>query len=369
MIAPMKDKVKDKRQPRATSDDPLLAALLQGSRRALARAITLCESQRADKQARARRLLRALQERAGQKTPQSTSPSTLLSPSTRRIGITGAPGAGKSTLIAALCQRFLRRQEGSLAVFASDPSSLTGGGAVLADKTRMGAIVSERRIFIRPSPASAERTLTTGLLESLLLCEACGYQTLLVESVGAGQAETAIDDYVDCLLLLLSPGSGDGLQGMKRGLVELVDLLVVTKADGALLKQAHKTLEDYRNAVRGLSAQDGCTRQYLVCSAEDSAQVEALCAKIDSFFQERSASALRERRCLQRKNLFLRAFAEEAVDDALRNAVRRKAFCKTLDGFGKAEKALENDGLLPAELAGECFATLDDQMDEQGKEE
>ena len=365
MIAPMKDKVKDKRQPRATSDDPLLAALLQGSRRALARAITLCESQRADKQARARRLLRALQERAGQNTPQSTSPS----PSTRRIGITGAPGAGKSTLIAALCQRFLRRQEGSLAVFASDPSSLTGGGAVLADKTRMGAIVSERRIFIRPSPASAECTLTTGLLESLLLCEACGYQTLLVESVGAGQAETAIDDYVDCLLLLLSPGSGDGLQGMKRGLVELVDLLVVTKADGALLKQAHKTLEDYRNAVRGLSAQDGCTRQYLVCSAEDSAQVEALCAKIDSFFQERSASALRERRCLQRKNLFLRAFAEEAVDDALRNAVRRKAFCKTLDGFGKAEKALENDGLLPAELAGECFATLDDQMDEQGKEE
>ncbi len=358
--------MKNKRQPLAARDassadpldDPLFEALLQGSRRALAQAITLSESQRADLRARARRLLRALRARTSATATQTATQTAdqTATQSTRRIGITGAPGAGKSTLIAALCRHLLQRQEGSLAVLASDPSAVAGGGAVLADKTRMGALVAEQRVFIRPSPASAERSLTRGLLESLLLCETCGYHTLLVESVGTGQAETAIDDYVDCLLLLLAPGSGDGLQGMKRGLMELVDILVVTKACGALAAQAHKTLEDYRNVV---SAHDARTTRYLVCSAEDGVQVEALCAQIDAFFNEHSAQALQERRCLQRKNLFLRAFAEESVDDALRSAVRRKAFCEILDGLGNAENALENDGLLPAELAAECFAALE----------
>ena len=337
-------------------DDPLFAALLQGSRRALAQAITLCESQRADQRARARKLLRTLQKHT-QKHPRPTTEQA-----TRRIGITGAPGAGKSTLIAALCQRLLLRQVGSLAVLASDPSGVAGGGAVLADKTRMGALVCEERIFIRPSPASAERTLTAGLLESLLLCEACGYDTLLVESVGVGQAETAIDDYVDCLVLLLAPGSGDGLQGMKRGLVELVDILVVTKADGALATQAQKTLEDYRNAVRGSSSQDtqanAQATQYLVCSAEDDTQVEALCEAIDAFFRERSALTLRQRRCSQRKNLFLRAFAEEAVEHALTRPSMRETFHKTLERLEGLE-GLEDGALLPAELADEWFKELD----------
>ncbi len=321
-------------------DDPLLEALLQGSRRALAQAITLGESQRADEQARARGLLRALRQRA------RLSASHTIPPATRRIGITGAPGAGKSTLIAALCACLLRRQRGSLAVLASDPSGVAGGGAVLADKTRMGSLASEERVFIRPSPASVQRTLTRGLLESLLLCEACGYQTLLVESVGAGQAETAIDDYVDCLLLLLAPGSGDGLQGMKRGVVELVDILVVTKADGALTKQAHKTLEEYRNAVNGARA-----TRYLVCSAEDGVQVEALCAQIDAFFLERPAQALQQRREVQRKNLFLRAFAEGAVEHALRGA--------TTGLLASFQETFKREDLLPAELADEWFKTLE----------
>ena len=343
-------------------NDPLFAALLQGSRRALAQAITLCESQRADQRARARKLLRTLQKHAQKHAQKHPRPTTEQA--TRRIGITGAPGAGKSTLIAALCQRLLLRQVGSLAVLASDPSGVAGGGAVLADKTRMGALVCEERVFIRPSPASAERTLTAGLLESLLLCEACGYDTLLVESVGVGQAETAIDDYVDCLVLLLAPGSGDGLQGMKRGLVELVDILVVTKADGTLVAQAQKTLEDYRfavrNAVRGSSSQGTLATQYLVCSAEDDAQVEALCEAIDAFFRERSASSVRQRRCLQRKNLFLRAFAEGAVEHALTRPSMRGIFHKTLERLEGLE-GLEDDALLPAELACEWFKELDDK--------
>ena len=347
------------------SNDPLLPALLpallQGSRRALAQAITLAESQRAEQRTHARVLLRALQSHARLTTP--------LSPPawTRRIGIAGAPGAGKSTLIASLCQSLLRRQDGSLAVLASDPSGVAGGGAILADKTRMGALIGEDRVFIRPSPASAERTLTTGLLESLLLCEACGYQTLLVESVGVGQAETAIDDYVDCLLLLLAPGSGDGLQGLKRGLVELVDILVITKADGALAKQAQKTLEDYRNAVgRQKFATDERATRYLVCSAEDSVHVEALCEQIDAFFLERSMQELRRRRALQRKNLFLRAFAEGAVEHALRGMETggvRAAFQETLKRLedsaeGEMEGEMGGDELLPMELAAEWFAGL-----------
>ncbi len=335
----------------------LLQELLQGSRRALAQAITLAESQLPEQRTQARVLLRAMQNHAR----LTWSPSPSLSPPawTRRIGITGAPGAGKSTLIASLCRSLLRRQEGSLAVLASDPSGVSGGGAILADKTRMGSLIGEERVFIRPSPASAECTLTRGLLESLLLCEACGYRTLLVESVGVGQAETAIDDYVDCLLLLLAPGSGDGLQGLKRGLVELVDILVITKADGALAEQAQKTLEDYRNAVGGqkFGVDEGSTR-YLVCSAEDSVQVGILCDQIDAFFIERSERDLRRRRALQRKNLFLRAFAEGAVEHALRGVEMgglRETFRET---FGRLEDSEGGDELLPMELAAEWFATL-----------
>ena len=335
----------------------LLQELLQGSRRALAQAITLAESQLPEQRTQARALLRAMQNHS--RLTRSLSPPAL----TRRIGITGAPGAGKSTLIASLCRSLLRRQDGSLAVLASDPSGVSGGGAILADKTRMGSLIGEERVFIRPSPASAECTLTRGLLESLLLCEACGYRTLLVESVGVGQAETAIDDYVDCLLLLLAPGSGDGLQGLKRGLVELVDILVITKADGALAEQAQKTLEDYRNAVGGqkIGVGEGSTR-YLVCSAEDSVQVGILCDQIDAFFLERSVRDLRRRRALQRKNLFLRAFAEGAVEHALRGVEMgglRETFRET---FGRLEDSEEDseggDELLPMELAAEWFAGL-----------
>ncbi len=362
MIALVKDKVKDERHSPATDDAPLFEALLQGSRRALARAITLSESQCAEQRTRARTMLRALQERAVVPTSHAT----------RRIGITGAPGAGKSTLIAALCECLLRRQEGSLAVLASDPSGVAGGGAVLADKTRMGALVAEQRIFIRPSAAGAGRTLTTGLLESLLFCEACGYETLLVESVGAGQAETAIDDYVDCLLLLLAPGSGDGLQGMKRGLVELVDILVVTKADGALATQARQTLEDYRHAVGGVSARNARATQYLVCSAQDGEQVEALCAQLDAFFRKRSAQALRQRRALQRKNLFLRAFAEGAIDYVLREAATPKLRTRFREILRRLEDPAAdggsgNDAFLPAELADGWLEALD--FEKEGKEE
>ena len=360
-------KPRDARRNKSTdssADDPLWQelqqGLLQNSKRALAQAITLSESQHAHHRACARSLLRALQKRTLSTSAPTSTPTPKLG-LTRRIGITGAPGAGKSTLIAALCQCLLRRrQKEKIAVLASDPSSVSGGGAVLADKTRMGALVGEPRVFVRPSPASAEHSLTTGLLENLLLCEACGYETLLVESVGSGQAETLIDDYVDCLLVLVAPGSGDGLQGMKRGLLELADILVVTKADGEQARQAHKTLEDYRQALGSSSTRR--TTRYLVCSAEGGKGegekgekgVDSLCEEIDAFFAKRSAEEVWKRRCMQRKNLFLRAFAKEAVEDALRRGKREGG--ETLSEVLERLNDTKGEGLLPAEEAAKWFA-------------
>ncbi len=206
----------------ATSDssaDPLLAPLLAGDRRALAQAITLIESTRIDHRERADALLAAVLPHSGKSV---------------RLGITGVPGVGKSTLI----ERFglsLLEQGRSLAVLAIDPSSKRGGGSILGDKTRMEELSRKHAAFIRPSPAGitlggvARRTR-----EAMLLVEAAGFDTVIVETVGVGQSETAVADMVDMFIVLLLPAGGDDLQGIKRGVIELADLIVVNKADGDL---------------------------------------------------------------------------------------------------------------------------------------
>jgi LAO/AO transport system kinase len=213
----------------------LIAALRQGDRRALARAITLVESTRPNHREEAERLVAALLPFAGGAV---------------RIGISGPPGAGKSTFI----ERFgldgvaLGRH---IAVLAVDPASKRGGGAILGDKTRMTELGRAPEAFIRPSSAGdrgggiAPRTR-----EAILLCEAAGFDTVLVETVGVGQAETAVAEIVDFFVLILPPASGDELQGIKRGVVELADLVLVNKADGELAAAAQRSAADYANALR-----------------------------------------------------------------------------------------------------------------------
>ncbi|MDA1100715.1 MAG: methylmalonyl Co-A mutase-associated GTPase MeaB [Proteobacteria bacterium] len=212
----------------------LAAAVGRGDRRALARAVTLVESTRPEHRALAEALLAAL--------PAKRTASI-------RLGITGAPGVGKSTFIEAF-GRHLTSLGRRVAVLAVDPSSSRTGGSILGDKTRMPLLSRDPNAFIRPTPAgSSQGGVARRTREAMMLVEAAGYDITIVETVGVGQSEYAVADMVDMFLLLLAPGGGDELQGIKRGIMELADLLVVNKADGALIGAANNAASDYRNAL------------------------------------------------------------------------------------------------------------------------
>jgi GTPase len=209
-----------------------------GSRAALARAITLIESRRGDHQAAARELVQALLPDTGNAI---------------RVGITGSPGVGKSTTIDVLGMSLIGRGH-RVAVLAVDPSSARTGGSILADKTRMARLAAADAAFIRPSPASGTLGgVAAKTREAMLLCEAAGFDVVLVETVGIGQSETAVCDMTDFFLALMLPGAGDELQGLKKGLVELADMIAVNKADGDNIKRANLAAAEYRGALHILS--------------------------------------------------------------------------------------------------------------------
>jgi LAO/AO transport system kinase len=217
----------------------LLERLRSGERRALAQAITLAESTRPEHRAEAEALLAALRPDSGPHGAQAF-----------RLGLSGPPGVGKSTFIEAFGLMLLA-QGHRVAVLAVDPSSQVTGGSILGDKTRMEKLAQDPRAFIRPSPAG--RTLggvARRTHDALLLVEAAGFDVAIVETVGVGQSETAVADLVDCFCLLLPPAGGDELQGLKKGVVELCDLAVINKADGALKAAAGRAAAEYQSALR-----------------------------------------------------------------------------------------------------------------------
>lgn len=215
----------------------LAARVAAGDRRALARAITLVESARADHRAQALDLLTALAEVSGGRQAL-------------RLGLSGTPGVGKSTFIEALGTH-LTGQGLRVAVLAVDPSSTRSGGSILGDKTRMELLSRDPRAFIRPSPSQAQLGgVARRTREALALCEGAGFDVVIVETVGVGQSETVVADMTDVFLLLLAPAGGDELQGVKRGIMEAADIILVNKADGDLAAQAMRTRADYGGALR-----------------------------------------------------------------------------------------------------------------------
>jgi LAO/AO transport system kinase len=289
-----------KRPAAKPKHEDLAEAVVAGDRRALARAITLIESTRADHRAEAAALLDRLLPRASNSI---------------RIGISGAPGVGKSTFIEAFGLHVIGEGH-RVAVLAVDPSSKLGGGSILGDKTRMAELARDERAFIRPSPAGetlggvARRTR-----DSIVAVEAAGFDVVIVETVGVGQSETAVSEMVDVFVLILQPGGGDDLQGLKRGIVELADLLLVNKADGELAAIAGRTASDYQNAIRLLHPPTpGWTPEVRQCSALAGTGIAEVWETVGRFRQSLGTDGRLEQR---RRDQAKAALGRELADSLL----------------------------------------------------
>jgi len=288
-----------------------------GDRRALARAITLSESQRTDHKSEAEILLKSLLSDTGH---------------SMRIGISGPPGVGKSTFIEAFGLYLLGIGK-SVAVLAVDPSSALSGGSILGDKTRMERLAREKDVFIRPSPAAgALGGVAYHTREAMLLCEAAGFDVILIETVGVGQSEIAVADLVDVFVLLVQPGGGDDLQGIKRGVIELADLIVVTKADGNFSELARHTAADYRSALSIIWRRgEGLQPEVLSCSATEGRGMTDVWQAVESYCGALAESGeLARKRENQARRWMWRA-VEENVMSALKNEPAMAALLERLD--------------------------------------
>ncbi len=314
----------------STQSHDLAKQLRSGSRRALAKAITLVESTRSDHRRIAQELMCILAADAG---------------SSQRIGISGAPGVGKSTFIEAFGRQVL--DDGHrLAVLAIDPTSTLSGGSILGDKTRMESLSRDERAFIRPSPAgSILGGVARHTRDCINLCEAAGFDLILVETVGVGQSESAVAAMTDMFIVLIAPGAGDDLQGIKRGIMELVDLLLVNKADGEQRSAANHTVADYRKALsllRGHNREQPAAVH--LCSALTGEGLPEVWQHIQNFMSAQiETGAYQARRSVQAQNAL---WAE--VTETLLERIRRDSRLKS------AINEIEHDvgrGVLPPGVA------------------
>ncbi len=316
----------------------LAAAITHDDRRALARGITLVESTRPDHRGEAEALLAALLPATGNSV---------------RLGISGAPGVGKSTFIEALGKSVIAAGH-RVAVLAVDPSSKRSGGSILGDKTRMAELARDGHAFIRPSPAGktlggvARRTR-----EAILVVEAAGFDVVIVETVGVGQSETAVADMVDLFLLLLAPGAGDDLQGIKKGIVELADLLVVNKADGDLRPAALRAVADYRHALRLLRpASVDAAAEVIAVSALEGMGIDQVWEAVSRQAGAKRESGDRDRRRAEQMRAALWNEIGEGLMDLLRGDARVDARLKTL------EAAVASGRLTPTAAARQALESF-----------
>lgn len=289
---------------------PSVEQFVQGIRSSdrvlLGQAITLVESTRADHQVMAREIIAQLLPNLAQRNP--TVP-------TLRIAITGAPGVGKSTFIEALGMHLVRLGRRP-AVLAIDPSSAVSGGSILGDKTRMEQLSASGQAFIRPSPSGDSLGgVARKTREAMVLVEAAGFDTIIIETVGVGQSEIAAQRMTDLFLLLLLPGAGDELQGIKRGIVEMADLLVVNKADGDRIKLANQARGHYLNATHLLPLKpSGWQPRVMACSALENTGIAELWEAIEAFQAETLANGF----LLENRKQQALYWLEDAIESGLK---------------------------------------------------
>jgi LAO/AO transport system kinase len=323
----------------ADSASRLASDVRAGDRAALARAITLIESRRADHQAQARDLVQALLPLTGHAV---------------RVGITGSPGVGKSTTIDALGMALIGKGH-KVAVLAVDPSSARTGGSILGDKTRMARLSAEDSAFIRPSPSSGTLGgVAAKTREAMLLCEAAGFDVVLVETVGIGQSETAVCDMTDFFLALMLPGAGDELQGIKKGLVELADMIAVNKADGDNLKRAKAAAAEYNAALHILAPRsEHWFPPVLTYSALTGDGIESVWEKILAHRAAMIASGDFETRRRHQQVKWMWTILEDRLHARLRSDPAIRAKVK------QTEAAVANGRMTPAVAAETISALLD----------
>lgn len=281
---------------------PTAKAILAGDRRALAKAITLVESQLPADRDAAQALLTSLLPHTGRSI---------------RVGITGVPGVGKSTFIEAFGQHVIDHGH-RLAVLAVDPSSPVAGGSILGDKTRMETLSRSESAFIRPSPAGkALGGVAFKTRESLMLCEAAGFDVVLVETVGVGQSEHQVAGMVDFFLLLMLPGGGDELQGIKKGILELADAIVVNKADGASEALARTTQQHYRGAMSLLSHDGFWEPRVMTCSALHGVGISEVWETITDFAEEARVNGAFEKARAGQNFSWMRQLVDEMLRSSL----------------------------------------------------
>ncbi len=290
------------------SIDDLARGIAEGNRASLGRAITLIESGRPDHLEQAQELLARLLPRTGK---------------AHRIGVTGVPGVGKSTFLDAFGSRLTERGH-RVAVLAVDPSSSVSGGSILGDKTRMERLARDPRAFIRPSPSGGSLGgVARKTRETILLCEAAGYDIVFVETVGVGQSEIVVAGMVDCVLLLLLPHAGDELQGIKRGILELVDLVAVNKADGERLGAAREARQQYLSALKFIRpASPGWRPPVLTVSAREGSGLDDLWQRIEEHRRLLIESGGLEAKRRQQRLEWLRSLVEDEVLGAFRRSPR-----------------------------------------------
>jgi len=332
LLKPGKGSKKDSTVKRKLPDtDEFVKGILDNNKTLLAKSITLVESNSADHYEQGKEIIKRLKGNFG---------------NSLRVGISGPPGAGKSTLIEEL-GLYLIKLGFKVAVLAVDPSSVFTKGSILGDKTRMEKLSRENNCFIRPSPSSGTLGgVSRKSRETMLLCEAAGYDVILIETVGVGQSEITVRSMVDFFLLLLIPGGGDELQGIKRGITEIADLVVINKADGDNKARAEKARIEYSLALKYLlPSTEGWDRQVVLCSAAEKKGIGNIWDIINSFSNNVKESGLFEKR----RNEQSYQWALSLIEDFLKGNFFNNSFVDQI--LPNVKKKILKGEMLPEEGA------------------